>query len=132
MDNCKKQRKNILTIFGTRPEIIKLAPVIQQIEKRPETFETFNVSSSQHTDLLYLLVQLFDIRIDRDLNVMTPNQTPSRVCSVVLATLDPFLAEARPDMILVQGDTTTAMTGALAGFHRRIPVGHVERNPAVF
>ena len=125
-----KLPKKVLTLFGTRPEIIKLAPVIQQLESRPEIFQTFNVTSSQHTDLLYPFVQLFGIRIDRDLKVMRPNQTPNQVCSAVLAALDPILAQERPDLILVQGDTTTAMAGALAGFHGRIPIGHIERGCA--
>jgi len=120
------RRKTVLTLFGTRPEIIKLAPVIQQFEKRPETFKTLNVTSSQHTDLLYPFVRLFGIRVDRDLKVMKPNQTPNQVCSAVLSSLDAILAQEQPDLIIVQGDTTTAMAGALAGFHRRIHVGHVE------
>ena len=126
MESCRNNRKKILTLFGTRPEIIKLAPVIHQLESRTDVFQSFNVTSSQHTNLLYPFVQLFGIRVDRDLKVMQPNQTPNQVCSAVLASLDPILEEERPDLILVQGDTTTAMAGALAGFHRRIPVGHVE------
>src|SRR5690242_18343675 len=122
----EKFSKKILTIFGTRPEIIKLAPVIQQLEACGKLFDTVNVASAQHTDLLYPFVHLFGIRIDHDLQIMEPNQTPNQVCSRVLASLDPILAQRKPDMILVQGDTTTAMSGALAGFHRRIPVAHVE------
>ncbi|HMF52589.1 MAG TPA: UDP-N-acetylglucosamine 2-epimerase, partial [Candidatus Saccharimonadales bacterium] len=118
--------KKILTIFGTRPEIIKLAPVIQQLDAYGKLLQTVNVTSAQHTDLLYPFVRLFGIRIDQDLGIMEPNQTPNQVCSRVLASLDPILARERPDMILVQGDTTTAMSGALAGFHQRIPVAHVE------
>jgi UDP-N-acetylglucosamine 2-epimerase (non-hydrolysing) len=121
-----KFSKKILTIFGTRPEIIKLAPVIQQLEAHGKLLQTVNVTSAQHTDLLYPFVRLFGIRIDQDLQIMEPNQTPNQVCSRVLASLDPILARERPDMILVQGDTTTAMSGALAGFYRRIPVAHVE------
>jgi UDP-N-acetylglucosamine 2-epimerase (non-hydrolysing) len=121
-----KFSKKILTLFGTRPEIIKLAPVIQQLEACGNLFQTVNVTSAQHTDLLYPFVRLFGIRIDQDLHIMEPDQTPNQVCSRVLASLDPILARQRPDMILVQGDTTTAMSGALAGFHRRIPVAHVE------
>lgn len=118
--------KKILTLFGTRPEVIKLAPVIQQLETRSQTFQTINVTSAQHTDLLYPFVRLFGIRIDHDLQLMEPGQTPNHVCSRVLAALEPLLIRDRPDLILVQGDTTTAMAGALAGFHQRIPVGHVE------
>lgn len=122
----KKSSKKILTIFGTRPEIIKLAPVIRQLDAYDNSFQTVNVTSAQHTDLLYPFVRLFGIRIDQDLQIMEPNQTPNQVCSRVLAALEPILAQESPDMILVQGDTTTAMSGALAGFHRRIPVAHVE------
>jgi UDP-N-acetylglucosamine 2-epimerase (non-hydrolysing) len=126
MDSLRSNTKKILTLFGTRPEIIKLAPVITQLEERRDIFQAFNVTSSQHTDLLYPLVHLFGIRTDRDLKVMKRNQTPNEICSAVLASLDPILEQERPEFILVQGDTTTAMAGALAGFHRRIPVGHVE------
>jgi UDP-N-acetylglucosamine 2-epimerase (non-hydrolysing) len=122
----KKSTKKILTLFGTRPEVIKLAPVIQQLELLKSTFQPVNVTSAQHTDLLYPFVRLFGLRIDYDLQVMEPNQTPNQVCARVLATLDPIIARGKPDFILVQGDTTTAMAGALAGFHRRVPVGHVE------
>jgi UDP-N-acetylglucosamine 2-epimerase (non-hydrolysing) len=121
-----KAHKVVLTLFGTRPEVIKLAPVIRQLESRRQTFRTLNVTSAQHQSLLYPFVSLFNIRIDYDLHIMKPNQTPNQVCWRVLSSLDRILAKDKPDFILVQGDTTTAMAGALAGFHRRIPVGHVE------
>lgn len=116
----------ILSIFGTRPEVIKLAPVIAQLEARSPGLRTLNVTSAQHTDLLYPFIRLFDLRIDHDLKVMEPNQTPNRVCARVLTLLDPILAEEKPELVLVQGDTTTALAGALAAFHHKIPVGHVE------
>jgi len=116
----------VVAVFGTRPEVIKLAPVIQQLEAYGKALEIINVTSGQHTDLLYPFLRLFDIRIDHDLNVMEAGQTPSAVCSRVLALLDQILAKERPNLLLVQGDTTTAMSGALAAFYRRIPVGHVE------
>jgi UDP-N-acetylglucosamine 2-epimerase (non-hydrolysing) len=116
----------VLTLFGTRPEIIKLAPVIGALERHPSIFSTLNIASAQHTDLLYPFVRAFGIRVDRDLHVMRTDQTPSDVCARVLSSLDPILTDERPDLILVQGDTTTTLAGALAGFHRRIPVGHVE------
>ncbi|HKN49536.1 MAG TPA: UDP-N-acetylglucosamine 2-epimerase (non-hydrolyzing) [Actinomycetota bacterium] len=116
----------VLTVFGTRPEVIKLAPVIEQLEAQRDAFRTVNVTSAQHTDLLYPFVRMFGIRVDHDLRIMEPNQTPNQVCARVLARLDLLLDEERPDLILVQGDTTTALAGALAGFHRRIPIGHVE------
>jgi UDP-N-acetylglucosamine 2-epimerase (non-hydrolysing) len=116
----------ILTLFGTRPEIIKLAPVIHELERGDKDFRTINVTSSQHTDLLFPFVRLFDVRIDSNLQVMEENQTPSGVCAKVLSELDPILLQEKPHLLLVQGDTTTAMAGALAAFHRKIPVGHVE------
>lgn len=115
----------VMTVFGTRPEVIKLAPVVRELESR-RGFRTINVASGQHTTLLYPFVRLFGLRIDHDLRVMEPGQTPSGVCSRVLSAMDPILERERPDLVLVQGDTTTALAGALAAFHRRIPVGHVE------
>jgi len=120
------RKKTILTLFGTRPEIIKLAPVIRAFEAHGEHFRSLCVSSSQHTDLLQPLIQKFDLKLDHDLKVMQPNQTLSSLASRVLTALDPILVEEKPDMVLVQGDTTTALAGALAAFHRQIPVGHVE------
>ena len=116
----------VLTLFGTRPEVIKLAPVIRELEQSDSGFTTVNVLSGQHDDLVRPFVQSFGIRLDHDLRVMEPRQTPSLVCSRVLAALDPLLATVQPDALLVQGDTSTALAGALAAFHRLIPVGHVE------
>jgi UDP-N-acetylglucosamine 2-epimerase (non-hydrolysing) len=118
--------RKVLTVFGTRPEVIKLAPIIRELESYAEACETVNVTSAQHTDLLYPFIRRFGIRIARDLHVMEPNQTPNTVCARVLTALDPILADERPDLLLVQGDTTTALAGALAAFHRRVPIGHVE------
>ena len=118
--------RTVLTLFGTRPEVIKLAPVILELEADHEHYRTINIASGQHTSLLYPFVKLFDIRIDHDLQVMQPGQNPNGVCSRVLAALDPILAAQRPDLLLVQGDTTTTLAGALAAFHHGIPVGHVE------
>lgn len=115
----------VVSLFGTRPEIIKLAPVIRRLARR-ERLRCVNVSSSQHTDLLHPFVRYFDVRVDHDLDVMLPGQTPSQVCARVLDAIDPILARERPELILVQGDTTTALAGSLAGFHRGVPVGHVE------
>jgi UDP-N-acetylglucosamine 2-epimerase (non-hydrolysing) len=116
----------ILILFGTRPEVIKLAPVIRRLEEFPASFRTINVASSQHTSLLHPFVESFGIRIDHDLQVMRPDQSPHEVCARVLIAIESLLAELRPHLILVQGDTTTALAGALAGFYSRIPVGHVE------
>jgi UDP-N-acetylglucosamine 2-epimerase (non-hydrolysing) len=119
-------RKTVLTLFGTRPEVIKLAPVVWQLESRPDLFRTVNVTSAQHTDLLYPFTRLLDVRIDHDLHVMEAHQTPTTICAKVLTGLDRVLDDEQPDAVLVQGDTSTALAGALAAFHRRIAVGHVE------
>ncbi len=119
------QVKKILILFGTRPEAIKLAPVIFEL-KNNQDFETVVVSSSQHTDLLKPFLQIFDIKVDYDLKVMTDNQTPNSICAKVLQGLDEVFDKENPDVILVQGDTTTAFAGAFAGFNRKIKVGHVE------
>jgi UDP-N-acetylglucosamine 2-epimerase (non-hydrolysing) len=116
----------ILTLFGTRPEVIKLAPVIQSLELSPGVFETVNVASAQHTDLLYPFCESLGVRIDHDLEVMRYDQSPHDVCARVLTSLESILTDLHPDLILVQGDTTTTLAGALAGFYSRIPVGHVE------
>ncbi len=116
----------VLSLFGTRPEVIKLAPVIRRMEELPDEFRTINVNSAQHTDLTDPFIRLFDLRIDHDLRVMRPGQSPSEVCSRVLTAFDRTLGSTRPDIVLVQGDTSTALAGTLAAFHRRIPVGHVE------
>ena len=118
--------KKILVLFGTRPEIIKLAPIVQRLTSDAENFQTVNIASGQHTELLYPFARLFRVRIDHDLRVMERDQSPNQVCSRVLGSLDPILVAERPNLILIQGDTTTALAGALAGFHRRIAVAHVE------
>ncbi len=117
-------RMKVLVLFGTRPEVIKLAPVIHELRKK--FFNTVVVSSSQHKQLLKPFLDVLNVDVDFDLGVMKRNQTPSDVCSRVLAKLDKILAAEKPDLILVQGDTTTTLAGTLAGFNRRIPVGHVE------
>jgi UDP-N-acetylglucosamine 2-epimerase (non-hydrolysing) len=120
------RRNRLMVIFGTRPEIIKLAPVIHGLRRRAKRFETIVVNTGQHTDLLRTFLDRFCVYPDHDLNVMQPGQTPNGVCSRVLSLLDPILATVKPDLVLVQGDTTTALAGALAACHHRIPVGHVE------
>jgi UDP-N-acetylglucosamine 2-epimerase (non-hydrolysing) len=122
--NTVDWRMKVLVLFGTRPEAIKLAPVIHELRKK--FFQTVVVSSSQHKQLLTPFLEALEIDVDFDLGVMRRNQTPNAVVSRVLAKLDRVLALEQPDLILVQGDTTTTLAGALAGFYRRIPVGHVE------
>ena len=117
-------RRKVLVLFGTRPEAIKLAPVIHELRKN--ALQTVIVSSSQHKELLKPFLKMLNIQTDFDLRVMKQNQTPTEVCSRILSKLDKILEAEQPDLILVQGDTTTTLAGTLAGFNRRIPVGHIE------
>jgi UDP-N-acetylglucosamine 2-epimerase (non-hydrolysing) len=118
-------RRTAVVLFGTRPEVIKLAPVVAALERR-SALDVVNVASSQHRDLSRPFAAAFGVRIDHDLDVMRQGQTPTEVCARVLTAFDRVIEAERPDMVLVQGDTTTALAGALAGFHRGVPVGHVE------
>ncbi|MGP8243180.1 MAG: non-hydrolyzing UDP-N-acetylglucosamine 2-epimerase [Bryobacteraceae bacterium] len=117
--------KKILVIFGTRPEAIKLSPVILHL-RRSGSFQVDTCATGQHRQMLDQVLEVFGIVPDHDLNIMRPDQSPAEAASRMLAALDPVLERERPDMILVQGDTTTTLCGALAAFYRRIPVGHVE------
>lgn len=119
-------RIKVLALFGTRPEVIKLAPVIEELKANRKNFETVVVSSGQHTDLIKPFVELFKIRVNHDLRVMRRNQKPNDVAARVLTAFDKILEIEKPDVVLVQGDTTTALAGAMAAFHRQIAVGHVE------
>lgn len=119
-------RWRVAILFGTRPEIIKLAPVIRELEERPRRFRSIQIASGQHTDLLRPFARELGVRLDHDLQVGEERQTPVQVCQRVLAALDPLLERERPDALLVEGDTTTVLAGALAAFYRKIPVGHVE------
>jgi UDP-N-acetylglucosamine 2-epimerase (non-hydrolysing) len=114
-----------LVAFGTRPEVIKLAPVIAELNRSP-AFRTSCVSSGQHTDLLAPFVAHFGVRIDHELMVMEPGQPLNRLFARVLTEFDSLLATDQPDVVIVQGDTTTATAAALAAFQRGIPVAHVE------
>ncbi|MEP6923113.1 MAG: UDP-N-acetylglucosamine 2-epimerase (non-hydrolyzing) [Pyrinomonadaceae bacterium] len=121
-----KRRLKVLVLFGTRPEVIKLAPVIHRLKLEKQNFLTTVVSSGQHADLLTPFINLFRLKIDYAFGVMRRNQTPSSVCAKILTLLDRVLKKENPDIVLVQGDTTTALAGAMAAFHRGIAVGHVE------
>ena len=122
----RKQRKSVLTLFGTRPEVIKLGPVIHQLEQRNETLRTINVASGQHCELLYPFIDLFRIRVDIDLLLMTIDQELNGLCARIVGKLEKIVADDIPDLILVQGDTTTALAGALVGRCQGVPVAHVE------
>lgn len=115
----------VLSIFGTRPEAIKMAPLVKALEQHPEIRSVVCVTG-QHRSMLQQVMGLFGIRADYELDVMEPNQSLNGLASRLLTELDPVLAMVRPDRVLVHGDTTTAMAAATAAFHRRIHVAHVE------
>jgi UDP-N-acetylglucosamine 2-epimerase (non-hydrolysing) len=117
-------RSKVLVLFGTRPETIKLAPVIHELRDRG--FLTTVVCSSQHKKLLEPFLATLNVQVDHDLRVMKRNQNPNGVCAKVMSGLDQIIEKERPDVIMVQGDTTTTLAGAMAGFNRKIPVAHVE------
>lgn len=117
--------KTVLSVFGTRPEAIKMAPVLQALARETKIRSLVCVTA-QHREMLDQVLSLFDIRPDHDLDLMRDGQTLTEITTRALALLDPYLAEAKPDLLLVQGDTTTTMTASLAAFYRRIRVAHVE------
>jgi len=116
----------VLSVFGTRPEAIKMAPVVRELQKRPDQVESLVCVTAQHRQMLDQVLHLFGIVPDYDLNVMQDNQSPSQVASAVLARLEPILRWERPDWVLVQGDTTTVAAASLAAFYAGVRVGHVE------
>ena len=116
----------VMAVFGTRPEAIKMAPVILELRKFPAEFETTVAVTAQHREMLDQVLALFRIQPDFDLNIMLAGQTLFDITSRALLGLNKILAEVQPDIVLVHGDTTTTFTGALAAFYHQISVGHVE------
>jgi UDP-N-acetylglucosamine 2-epimerase (non-hydrolysing) len=115
-----------LFVFGTRPEAIKMCPVVHHLRSLPEQFDVRVCVTGQHRTMLDQVLAAFSVVPDYDLNVMTPGQSLAESTSRILAALDPVITEQRPDLVMVQGDTTTTLAGSLAAFYRQIPVGHVE------
>ncbi|MEW6447889.1 MAG: UDP-N-acetylglucosamine 2-epimerase (non-hydrolyzing) [Bacillota bacterium] len=122
----RKTPRNILIVFGTRPEAIKMAPVIQVLRSSPDLFQVAVAVTAQHREMLDQVLDLFGITPDFDLDIMQEGQTLFEVTTRALTGLEKVLKEVRPDIVLVHGDTTTTFAAALAAFYRRIPVGHVE------
>jgi len=118
--------KKILLVFGTRPEAIKMAPLVKKLQAEPEEFQTIVCVTGQHREMLDQVLRLFDITPDYDLNIMKPNQDLYDITSRILLGMRDVLKEVQPDIVLVHGDTTTSMAAALAAFYQQIPVGHVE------
>ena len=115
----------VISIFGTRPEAIKMAPLVRELALRPE-FESLCCVTAQHRQMLDSVLEIFHLRPDYDLNIMEPNQTLSTITSKCLMGLEGVMSQAKPDLVLVHGDTSTTFAGALAAFYQKIPVGHVE------
>lgn len=115
----------IFLIFGTRPEAIKMAPIIKKIE-RDSRFEYKVIVSGQHREMLDPVLEFFKIKVDYDLNVMVQNQTLSYITSTIISKLENIFKEDIPNMVLVHGDTTTAYASSVAAFYHKIPIGHVE------
>ena len=118
--------KKIMLVFGTRPEAIKMCPLVKEFQKYPDEFETLVCVTGQHREMLDQVLQIFGVKPDFDLNVMKQGQDLYDVTSRVLVGMRDVLDEAKPDVVLVHGDTTTSMAAAMAAFYRQIPVGHVE------
>jgi len=118
--------KKILLVFGTRPEAIKMAPLVKKLQEMPEEFQTVVCVTGQHREMLDQVLRLFDITPEYDLNIMKPNQDLYDITSRILLGMRDMLREVQPDIVLVHGDTTTSMAAALAAFYQQIPVGHVE------
>lgn len=123
---------HVLFSFGTRPEAIKLAPVIKHLQSQPDRFRVSVCLTSQHRELLRQVTEFFDIRENVDLDVMVHNQTLEHVTAAVLMKMRGVLQDLQPDVLLVQGDTTTVFTSALAAFYQKIRVGHVEAGLRTF
>ena len=115
----------VMSVFGTRPEAIKMAPLVKKLNEDPE-IESMLCVTAQHREMLDQVLTLFGLVPDYDLNIMKPNQTLSMITAGVLTGMDSVLEKEKPDIVLVHGDTSTTFSAALAAFYHRIPVGHVE------
>ena len=118
--------KKVMLVFGTRPEAIKMAPLVKEFQKQPDKFETIVCVTGQHREMLDQVLQIFDIHPDFDLNIMKQGQDLYDVTAKVLTGMRDVLEKTKPDLVLVHGDTTTSTATALAAFYKQIPVGHVE------
>lgn len=116
----------VLSVFGTRPEAIKMAPVVKELEKHPDQFKSIVCVTAQHRQMLDQVINLFDINPDYDLNIMKPGQDLTDITCNVLQGLKPVLEKERPDIVLVHGDTSTTMGASIAAYYARVKVGYVE------
>lgn len=127
----ENKKINVLTVFGTRPEAIKMAPLVKEFEKRPE-FNSIVCVSAQHREMLDQVLKLFKITPDYDLNIMKENQNLWELTSSMLLEMKSVFEDAKPDIVLVHGDTTTTLATALSAYYAKIPVGHVEAGLRTF
>lgn len=121
----KKQKLKIMSVFGTRPEAIKMCPLIKELEKCP-AIQSIVCLTGQHRQMLDQVMQIFGVQADYDLQIMRPDQTPTTITVDILSKIEGILSRERPDIVLVHGDTSTSFAAALAAFYQKIPVGHVE------
>ena len=126
ISNGYRTMKKIMLVFGTRPEAIKMAPLVKEFQKHPEEFETIVCVTGQHREMLDQVLHIFDIKPDYDLNIMKQGQDLYDVTARVLTGMRDIFKVCRPDVVLVHGDTTTSTAAALAAFYQQIPVGHIE------
>ena len=118
--------KKVMLVFGTRPEAIKMCPLVKEFQKCPNDFETIVCVTGQHREMLDQVLTIFDVKPDYDLNIMKQGQDLYDVTARVLTGMRDVFKECKPDVVLVHGDTTTSTAAALAAFYQQIPVGHVE------
>ena len=118
--------KTVMLVFGTRPEAIKMCPLVKEFQKYAENFKTIVCVTGQHREMLDQVLQIFDVKPDYDLNIMKQGQDLYDVTARVLIGMRDVFKECKPDVVLVHGDTTTSTAAALAAFYQQIPVGHVE------
>lgn len=116
----------VMTVFGTRPEAIKMAPIVLRMQQDRPHFTPITVVTAQHREMLDQVLDIFKIKPDYDLNIMKPNQTLAQITSRVLTNLDGVIDEAKPDIIIVHGDTTTTFAASVSAFYHQVPLGHVE------
>ena len=120
------RQMRIMVIFGTRPEVVKLAPVIRECQKHADKIDTRVCVTAQHREMLDQVLNVFGIKPDLDLDIMQPDQNLSQLTARILTDLDPVIQQEKPDWILIQGDTTTVMVAAVLGYYQRVKIGHVE------
>lgn len=127
-----KTQIKVMTIFGTRPEAIKMAPIVLEMKKEPETFKPITVVTGQHREMLDQVLEIFNIKPEYDLNIMQDNQTLSDITTRVITQLNSIIEQEQPDIILVHGDTTTTFAASLGAFYNHVMLGHVEAGLRTF